>query len=61
MGLKTHTTATNKNMIENFEKLGKNISYDRVLEIESILIQNVCEQFYCIPLTTSRRNYHSQS
>ena len=30
---------------KNFEQLGISISYDHILEAESILIRNVCEQF----------------
>ena len=32
-------------MIENFEQLGINISYDRVLQLESLPTRNLCEQF----------------
>ena len=38
MGLKAHATPRNENMIENFEQLSIRISYDCVLELESILI-----------------------
>ena len=32
-------------MIENFEQLDINISHDRVLQLESLLTRNLCEQF----------------
>ena len=32
-------------MIENFEQLDINIAYDPVLQLESLLTRNLCEQF----------------
>ena len=32
-------------MIDNLEKLSLSVSYDRILQLESILAKNVCEQF----------------
>ena len=45
IGLNIHATARDKKMIENFKQFGISISYDRVLQLESLLTRNLCEQF----------------
>lgn len=60
MGLKAHATPRNENTIENFEQIGIRISYDCVLELESILIQNVCEQFSKKILLYSLKNLEKE-
>ena len=45
VGLSLHTQTRSKKLVDSFEKLGLSISYDRVLQLENLLAENVCEQF----------------
>ena len=45
IGLNLHTQTRSKKLIDNLEKLGLSVSYDRILQLESLLAKNVCEQF----------------
>ena len=45
IGLNIHKAARDKKMIKNFEQLGISISYDRILQLESLLTRSLCEQF----------------
>ena len=45
VGLKIHTLTCNKGITDRFEKLGLSVPYDRVLQVERILAQNLCKQF----------------
>ena len=45
VGLNIHTLTCNKGIIDRFEKLGLSVPYDRVLQVERVLAQNLCKQF----------------
>ena len=45
VGLNIHTLTRNKGIIDKFEKLGLRVPYDRVLQVERVLAQNLCKQF----------------
>ena len=45
IGLNLHTQTRSKKVIDNLEKLGLSVSYDRILQLEHLLAKNVCEQF----------------
>ena len=54
VGLNIHTLTRNKGIIDRFEKLGLSVPYDRVLQVERALTQNLCKQFreeniVCLP------------
>ena len=45
VGLSLHTQTPSMKLVDSLEKLGLSISYDRVLQLETLLAENVCEQF----------------
>jgi hypothetical protein len=45
LGLNIHTATRSKSIVDTLDTLGMSISYKRVMEIENLLAQNVCEQF----------------
>ncbi len=45
VGLKVHTLTRSRDLVNCFYKLGLAVSYDRVMELKSLLAGAVCEQF----------------